>query len=67
VPSYEMSPEARWLTANWPELEVYSGRWIAVVGEDVEFAAPTFMEVAEWADAHQLDPLFAFVTYDIFR
>jgi hypothetical protein len=61
MPSYEVSPEARWLTVNWPELGPYAGRWIAVVGEGVGFDATSFGEVAEWADAHVVDPLFAFV------
>ena len=64
MPSYEVSPEAQWLTENWQFLESYVGRWIAVVGEEVQFAATTFEEVADWADAHQFDPLFAFVSYD---
>jgi hypothetical protein len=66
VPEYEVSSEARWLTVNWPNLESYVGHWIAVVGDRVEFAAPTFTEVADWAGAHDLHPLFAFVAYDNF-
>jgi hypothetical protein len=39
MPEYKVSTEARWLASNWPNLEQYVGRWIAVVGERVEFAA----------------------------
>jgi hypothetical protein len=64
MPEYEVSTEARWLASNWPNLEEYVGRWIAVVGERVEFAATGFPEVAAWAEERDLHPLFVYVLDD---